>query len=65
MKKNENKKFNLEKFEVAKLNNPKMIKGGDSSGICTTTGTDNDTSQDCKRKTLKDDTSGPVLTDSK
>jgi hypothetical protein len=59
MKKKENKKFSLEKFEVAKLNNPKMIKGGDSSGICTTTNTGNDTSKACRK------TNDTVLTDSK
>ncbi len=25
-------KFNLEKFEVARLNNPSLIKGGDDTG---------------------------------
>ncbi|WP_338375693.1 hypothetical protein [uncultured Flavobacterium sp.] len=39
MKTNENKKFSLEKFEVAKLNNLRLISGGDSSNICTTTDT--------------------------
>jgi len=38
-----NKKFNLEKFEIAKLNNPKAIVGGDgelnSSYECTDTDT--------------------------
>lgn len=31
--KKEIKKFNLEKFEVAKLSNMKVIKGGSDSGI--------------------------------
>ncbi|VXB14445.1 conserved hypothetical protein [Flavobacterium sp. 9AF] len=39
MKKSKNKKFIFEKFEVAKLNNLKSIKAGDSSNICTTTDT--------------------------
>ncbi|WP_438965905.1 hypothetical protein [Flavobacterium sp.] len=30
--KNENKKFTLEKFEVAKLKNMKTIKGGSENG---------------------------------
>lgn len=30
--KNENKKFSLEKFEVAKLKNTKVIKGGSENG---------------------------------
>lgn len=36
----EKKKFNLEKFEVAKLFNMKSIKGGDSEGGPITAGTD-------------------------
>jgi hypothetical protein len=48
MKKNENKKFCLEKFEVAKLNNPKMIRGGDSSGICTTTNDNPNSTENCQ-----------------
>jgi hypothetical protein len=47
MKKNENKKFSLEKFEVAKLNNPKMITGGNSSGVCTTTNDNPNSTNDC------------------
>ena len=56
MKKKESKKFSLEKFEVAKLNNSITINGGTgepvgSSIICTTTNTnDPNTSEDCKHK---------------
>ncbi|NJM79108.1 MAG: hypothetical protein HC854_04730 [Flavobacterium sp.] len=53
MKKQENKKFGFEKFELAKLNNPKMIHAGDSSGICTTTDTrDPDASNKDKTKPI-------------
>jgi natural product precursor len=31
--KKQNKKFNFEKFEVAKLSNMKVIKGGSDSGV--------------------------------
>lgn len=57
MKKISNKKFSFEKFEMAKLNNPRMIKAGDSSAICTTTDrNDPDTSKDCNDKG-----NGPVI----
>ncbi|HMK06656.1 MAG TPA: hypothetical protein VK476_03945 [Flavobacterium sp.] len=38
-----NKKFNLEKFEIAKLNNPKAIVGGDSELNSSYECTDTDT----------------------
>lgn len=44
------KKFILEKFEVAKLSNLKIIRGGngdDSSQICTVTDTTGDSTADC------------------
>lgn len=31
--KKENRKFNFEKFEVAKLSNMKVVKGGSDSGV--------------------------------
>ena len=44
------KKFILQKFEVAKLTNLKVIRGGnadDSSQICTVTDTISDSTSDC------------------
>lgn len=42
-------KFSLEKFEIAKLSNLKIIRGGngDSSQICTVTDTTGDSTGDC------------------
>lgn len=56
MKKIKNKKFDFEKFELAKLNNFSFINGGTggpagSSLICTTTNTnDPNSSEDCKNR---------------
>jgi len=44
--KNENKKFSLEKFEIAKLQNPKLIFGGDA-GLPTNTNTKNGSTVKC------------------
>jgi hypothetical protein len=52
MKKNENKKFSLEKFEVAKLNKLKTIKGGgDNVNILTSdeTNTNNNSGGGCRK----------------
>lgn len=61
MKKQENKKFGFEKFEMAKLNNPKMINAGDSSGICTTTDTkDTDATGNSKDKPQPNNPTKPI-----
>ena len=56
--KNENHKFNLEKFELAKLTNPKSIVGGDtgSGDVCTTTDGDGGSSERCNTTRPKDKT---------
>ena len=45
--KTKNKKFSLEKFEIAKLSNPKLIVGGDGSDVITTTDTNGLSSRRC------------------
>lgn len=49
MKKQENKKFGFEKFQLVKLNNLRKIVGGDTGDVIDTgTNTGNNSSQRCQ-----------------